>query len=71
MRMLVQAIISSSAFHGYEASTVEPANLAELLNIDVDSERMEKIAKLFKSLQHKLGETHTEARQLLELLKYE
>lgn len=71
MRMLVQAIISSSAFHGNMASSIDPLELVELFNIEVDSERMQEILKLFKSLQMKLGETNVEARSLMELLKYE
>ena len=73
MRLLVQAILSSANHHGNECSvqSMEPRLVCDMLGIELDDERGEKIAKLFESLRHKLGDVAQESRQLLELLKYE
>ena len=71
MRMLLKAIIANLN-HYNESIELEfvfnSLELAEVIGIEADSERMAEIEKLAKELRVNLGESSTKAGRLLELL---
>lgn len=74
MRLLIKAIIASLEHYSntlWVEIEMNPYEVAEVLDIEIKSERFAEIEKLSDEIRQEMGITKTKARRLLELLKYQ
>jgi len=72
MRRLVEAVLTLSDHFGEQTALEleDTATLAQLLDVDPESEFFESVVKLADELRHKLGALSSTARQLNNHVKY-